>query len=77
MPTKKPRLNITLESSESLLLSTLAKKQQMSVSSLAKELILEALDRHEDMVLSKIADERMEEAEGKSQNMISHEDAWK
>ena len=77
MPTKKPRLNITLESSESLLLSTLAKKQQMSVSSLAKKLILEALDRHEDMVLSKIADERMEEAEGKSQNMISHEDAWK
>lgn len=77
MPTKKPRCNITFDPSEINILSTLAKKGRKSISSVAKELILEALERHEDMALSALADRREEEAERKSEETVSHEDAWK
>lgn len=77
MPTKKPRLNITLELIEANVLTGLAKKQNKSIAGFAKELILEALELREDRVLSAIADQRMEEAGKKSHNMVSHEKAWK
>ncbi|HSW70154.1 MAG TPA: hypothetical protein VLI69_08415 [Gammaproteobacteria bacterium] len=55
MPTKNPRINITLEESTAGLLANLAEHEQKSISSLAKELILEALECREDMALSVIA----------------------
>jgi predicted DNA-binding protein len=73
MPTKKPRVNITLEPSEEMLLSSMAKKEHISVSSLVKELISEALELREDWLLSEIADKR--DKPGKKR--ISHKDAWK
>lgn len=58
MPTKNPRINITVEESTAGLLSYIAQQEHKSVSGLAKELILEALDRREDMFLSAIAESR-------------------
>ena len=73
MPTKKPRVNVTFDISMASVLAKLAKKEQKSVASLAKELILEALDRREDMVLSNLADRR----DSKSYKNVKHKDAWK
>jgi hypothetical protein len=73
MPTKNPRINITLEESTAGLLACLAKHEHKSISSLAKELMLEALDRREDMTLSTIAEAR----DIKNAKRIKHDDAWK
>ncbi|MCK4265212.1 hypothetical protein KAW80_02540 [Candidatus Babeliales bacterium] len=73
MPTKNPRVNITFEEATAAMLSSLAKQEQKSLSSLAKELILEALERREDMVLSSIAKTR-DSGKGKK---IKHKDVWK
>lgn len=73
MPTKNPRINITLEESTAGFLSTLAKHEHKSISSLAKELLLEALDRREDMTLSTIAETRDTE----KAKRVKHADAWK
>ena len=55
MPTKNPRLYITLEQVTRSLLVSLAKQEQKSVASLAKELIIEALELREDLALSELA----------------------
>ena len=72
MPTKNPRINITLEESTAGFLSSLAEHENMSVSSLAKELILEALERREDMALSAIAEIR----DTTKAKKVKHTDAW-
>jgi len=73
MPTKNPRINITLEESVAGLLSSLAEHEGKSISSLAKELLLEALDRREDRTLSALAEIR----DTPKAKRIKHTDAWK
>lgn len=73
MPTKNPRINITLEESTAGLLLSLAEHEHKSVSSLAKELVLEALERREDRILSAIAEVR----DTSKAKRIKHSDAWK
>ena len=73
MPTNHPRINITLEPATADLLANLAKQENRSVSSVAKDLILDALDRHEDMALSRLAHDR----EKSNKKTVKHEDAWK
>ncbi len=73
MPTKNPRLNITFEPKTVIILSSLAKQEHKSLSSLAKELVLEALERREDMALSAIASVR----DTPHAKTIKHDDAWK
>lgn len=72
MPTKNPRVNITFEKASATLLSELARSEQRSVSSLAKELVLEALERREDMALSAIAKKR----DVPKAKRVKHDDAW-
>lgn len=72
MPTKNPRINITLEESTAGLLESLAEHEHKSISSLAKELLLEALERREDMTLSAIAEIR----DIQNAKRIKHSDAW-
>jgi hypothetical protein len=72
MPTKLPRINITLEESIVTLLLELAQQEHKSVASVAKELVLEALDRREDMFLSALAEVRDRAASKK----VKHEDVW-
>ncbi len=73
MPTKNPRINITVEEPTAKLLEQLAKKQQKSVAAFTKELVLDSLERLEDMALSAIAESR----DTDDANLISHEDVWK
>jgi len=73
MPTQNPRVNITFEPATAALLSSLAKHEHKSLSSLTKELVLEALERREDRILSAIAKAR----DVKGVKTIKHEDAWK
>lgn len=73
MPTKHPRINITLEESISKLLESLAEQEHQSVSGIAKMLILEALERREDMALSMLARAR----DLPDVKRVKHRDAWK
>jgi len=73
MPTNNPRVNITFEKSMAGLLADLAKQEDRSVSSLAKELILEALERREDKALSLLAEKR----DKPKAKRIKDEDVWK
>ena len=73
MPTKNPRINVSVEEAIAGLLAQLAKREKKSVAGLAKELILEALERREDMALSAIAKLR----DTKNVKLVRHEDAWK
>ena len=73
MPTKNPRINITVEKSVVTLLSQLALKEHKSIASISKDLILEALERREDVALSTIAKIR----DTNDAKRIKHSDAWK
>ncbi len=73
MPTKNPRLNVVLDPELLEMVAKISKKEDKSMSVVAKELIEDALERHEDLLLSEIAMNR----ESKSKKTISHEKAWK
>ena len=73
MPTKNPRINITLEEALAGILSSLARREKKTMSGLAKELIVEALERREDMELSSVAKQR----DTKKAKRVKHKDAWK
>ena len=73
MPTKNPRLNITFKKETTGLLTRIAKDEDKSVSSVAKELILEALEYREDVALSAIATARDVE----HVKRVKHSNAWK
>lgn len=73
MPTKNPRINLTLDKSIVSLLAHLAEQEHVSIASLAKELMLEALERREDKVLSLVAEVR----DTKKAKRIKHSDVWK
>lgn len=72
MPTKNPRLNITMEPAIAGILQDLAKKEDKSISGLARDLIIEALELREDYLLSDIAARR----DTKNKKKVSHKDAW-
>lgn len=72
MPTKNPRINITIEPETMEILTQMAEQERTSVSSLSKELILDALDRREDIALTKIAYER--DIDGAPR--LSDKDVW-
>lgn len=73
MPTKNPRISITMEESLASILLKLAEQENQSLSSLAKELVLEALERREDMALSAIATIR----DVPKAKRIKHKNVWK
>ena len=73
MPTKKPRLNVVLDTELYELIEKIAKQEGKSMSVIAKELMEDALEKHEDMLLSEMAMKR----ETKSKKTIPHDKAWK
>jgi predicted DNA-binding protein len=73
MPTKNPRISLTLEAPTAGLLSTLAEREEKSVSYLVKELIMEAMERREDKALSIVAEQR----DKRRAKRIKHHNAWK
>ncbi|MCL5436648.1 MAG: DUF6290 family protein [Candidatus Dependentiae bacterium] len=73
MPTKNPRINITLDPRTADIIARLAKERHVSLSSVAQTLIIEALEQHEDLALSEIAKLR----DKPKTKRYSHTDAWK
>ena len=73
MPTKNPRLNVVLDPELLEMVEKISKKEDKSMSVVAKELIEDALEKHEDLLLSEIAMKR----ESRSRRSISHKKAWK
>lgn len=73
MPTKNPRLNVVLSAELMDMVERIAKKEDKSLSVVAKELIEDALEKHEDLLLSEMAMKREE----KSKKTIPHDKAWK
>jgi predicted DNA-binding protein len=73
MTTKNPRINVTFEEETINFLSSLARHEHKSLSSIVKELALEALEKREDKYLSKLA-RKLEMPDTKT---YSHSDAWK
>ncbi len=75
MPTKNPRINVTLEKSIYSIIETLAKEKGVSISMFTRELIKEALEINEDILLANFAEEREKTFE--TQKSLSHEEVWK
>lgn len=73
MPTQNPRINITLDPKFAGVIASLAKRDNVSISSKTKELVMVALELQEDMYFSKLA----EDVERRTTKWVSHEDAWK
>ena len=73
MPTKQPRLNVVLDTELMNFIGLIAKKEDKSMSIVAKELLADAIEKHEDYLLSKMAMER----ETRSKKIIKHKNAWK
>jgi hypothetical protein len=73
MDHKDSDINLSFEQSTVDWLAILAKQENKSVESFAKELILDALELREDLALSAIAE--MRDREGVAR--VRHEDAWK
>ena len=63
MPTHNPRVHVTFEPSIIGILSSLARHEHKSLSSLTKELVLEALDLREGRALSILGELRSQISE--------------
>jgi hypothetical protein len=74
MPAKNPRINIVIEPAMYETMHDIAAAQNISLSSLAKDLIKEALVTHEDVVLAALAEER--ERTFDSKESLSHDQVW-
>ena len=58
MPTKNPRINVSVEKSIYSIIEILAKEKGVSISMVTRDLIKEALEINEDVLLAAFADER-------------------
>lgn len=73
MPTKKRRLNITLNKDAALFVKKIALRDDVPEATKVSQLVELALEMEEDMYLSKISDEILEKSKGKT---ISHKEFW-
>lgn len=74
MPTKNPRVNIAVEPPLYKIIRELADNEQISMSTLARDLILEAIELREDIALDAFAEKRMKSFSKES--ALSHEETW-
>jgi hypothetical protein len=74
MPTKNPRVNIVVEPLLYGIMRDLAATEQVSMSTLARDLIREALELREDVALDAFADSRMKSFRRNA--ALSHEETW-
>jgi len=75
MVTKYQRLSVVVEPSVFSVIRQIAKKEQVSLSNVARYLIREALEIWEDKYWDKIASKREENFDWKKG--INHNNAWK
>lgn len=74
MPTKNPRVNVVVEPPLYRIIRDLAATEQISMSTLARDLIREAIELREDVALDTFADTRMKSFSRDS--ALSHEETW-
>lgn len=74
MPTKNPRINVSVEKSIYSIIETLAKEKGISISMVTRDLIKEALEIYEDVYLADFAEER--EKTFDKDRSLSHEEVW-
>ena len=74
MPTKNPRINVSVEEPMYRAINALAAREGVSMSSLAHDLMREALELREDAALADLADEREKTLD--RAGALSHEDVW-
>jgi hypothetical protein len=74
MPTKNPRLNVVLEPGLYKVLSSLAHKEEMSLSLLARDLLKKALELYEDIHWQSQAVKRDKTFAYKK--ALSHKNVW-
>ena len=72
MPTKKKRINVTLNKDTALFLKKIALRDEMPLATKVAQMIEVALEIEEDLFWSKVADERIKKMTG----TISHEEFW-
>jgi len=72
MPTAKKRINISVSKTLEDILNSLAKRDEVPVSTKVVELLGLAIEIQEDFILGEMAHER----DTKNAKYISHEDAW-
>lgn len=74
MPTKNPRINVSVEKPIYSIIETLAKEKGVSISMITRDLIKEALEIYEDVFLTNFAEER--EKTFDKDKSLSHEEVW-
>lgn len=72
MPTKKKRINISVDDELYRSLSKLSKKEHKTLSSISLRLIEKAVELEEDLYFSREADKRL----SKNEKRLSHTEAW-
>ena len=74
MPTKNPRINVSLEKPIYCLIERMAQERGLSLSMVTRDLVREALEIHEDAVLVRVADERVSGLAGR--RTLTHTEVW-
>ena len=74
MPTKNPRINVSLEKPIYSLIERMAQERGLSLSMVTRDLVREALEIHEDAVLVRVADERVAALAGR--RTLMHTEVW-
>jgi len=74
MPTLNPRINVVLEPSLYSQIKSIAKKEHISMSLVARDLIKEACELYEDAHFSEIA--KVREKSFSYKKAKSHKDIW-
>jgi hypothetical protein len=74
MPTKHPRINVTLEESLYSVIEELARLKGLSMSTVTRELIKEAIEIEEDVLLASFAEER--DHSSTTSQALGHEETW-
>jgi len=75
MPTKNPRLLVTLDPGLYAKVKSISKANGVTLSMAARDLIREACEDVEDLGLSVVADRRMKS--GKAGRWLTHDEVWK
>jgi len=74
MPTKNPRITVTLNEEIVEILETLAKERKKSLSQIVRNLLELGLLLSEDMSLVKLTEERLKDFS--KEKTLSHEEVW-
>ena len=74
MPTKNPRINISVDKPLYSIMQGLANEKGISMSMLARDLIKESLEMQEDAALSAFAEKR--ESSFDPASALTHEEVW-